>query len=47
MIKLIIAMTLNITLFVASVCDLITTETQIISTLVLVITYLSCTNIRD
>lgn len=47
MIKLIIAITLNTILFVASVADLITTETQIISTLVLVITYLSCTNIRD
>lgn len=47
MIKLIIAITLNTILFVASVGDLITTETQIISTLVLVITYLSCTNIKD
>lgn len=47
MIKLIIAITLNTMLFVASVVDLITTETQIISTLVLVITYLSCTNIKD
>ena len=45
--KLIIAITLNTILFVASVGDLITTETQIVSTLVLVITYLSCTNIKD
>ena len=39
MIKLIIVMFLNIMLFGASVCDLITTETQIVSTVILLITY--------
>ena len=45
--KLIIVMFLNVMLFVASVAGLIATETQIISTLVLVITYLYCANIKD
>lgn len=47
MTKLIIAISLNTMLFIASVAELITTETQVVSTVVLVITYLSCTNIRD
>ena len=39
MIKLIIVLFLNIVLFVASVADLITTETQIVSTVILIIVY--------
>ena len=37
MIKLIIAISLNTMLFVASVADLITTETQVVSTVILII----------
>ena len=37
--KLIIVMFLNVMLFVASVAELISTETQIVSTVILIITY--------
>ena len=37
--KLIIAITLNTILFVASVANLITTETQVVSTVTLIIMY--------
>lgn len=39
MIKLIIVMFLNVLLFVASVAELITTETQVVSTVILIIMY--------
>ena len=39
MIKLIIVMFLNVMLFVASVAELITTETQVVSTVILTIMY--------
>ena len=39
MIKLIIVMFLNVMLFVATVAELITTETQIVSAVILVIVY--------
>ena len=39
MIKLIIVMSLNVMLFVASVAELITTETQGVSTVILIIMY--------
>ena len=39
MIKLIIVMFLNVMLFVASVAELITTETQIVSTVILIFMY--------
>ena len=39
MIKLIIVMFLNVMLFVASVANLITTETQVVSTVILLIVY--------
>ena len=39
MIKLIIGMFLNVMLFVASVANLITTETQVVSTVILLIVY--------
>ena len=39
MIKLIIVVFLNVMLFVASVADLITTETQVVSTVILIIMY--------
>ena len=37
--KLIIVMFLNVMLFVASVAELITTETQVVSTVILIIMY--------
>ena len=39
MIKLIIVMFLNVMLFVASVAELITTETQVVSTVILIFMY--------
>ena len=39
MIKLIIVLFLNIVLFVASVAELITTETQVVSTVILIFMY--------
>ena len=39
MIKLIIVVFLNVMLFVASVAELITTETQVVSTVILIIMY--------
>ena len=47
MIKLIIVLFLNIVLFVASVADLITTETQIVSTVILSIMYYCGLFIKD
>ena len=47
MIKLIIVLFLNIVLFVASVADLITTETQIVSTVILSIMYYCALFIDD
>ena len=45
--KLIIVLFLNIVLFVASVADLITTETQIVSTVILSIMYYCALFIDD
>ena len=47
MIKLIIVLFLNIVLFVASVADLITTETQIVSTVILSIMHYCALFIDD
>ena len=47
MIKLIIVLFLNIVLFVASVAELITTETQIVSTVILSIMYYCALFIDD
>ena len=45
--KLIIVMFLNVMLFVASVADLISTETQVVSTVVLIITYYCGLFVKD
>ena len=45
--KLIIVMFLNVLLFVASVAELITTETQIVSTVILIIMYYCGLFIKD
>ena len=47
MIKLIIVMFLNVMLFLASVADLITTETQVVSTVILSIMYYCALFIDD
>ena len=47
MTKLIIVMFLNVMLFVASVANLITTETQIVSTVILSIMYYCALFIDD
>ena len=47
MIKLIIVMFLNVMLFVASVAELITTETQIVSTVILIFMYYCGLLIKD
>lgn len=45
--KLIIVMFLNVMLFLASVADLITTETQVVSTVILSIMYYCALFIDD
>ena len=45
--KLIIVMFLNVMLFVASVAELITTETQIVSTVILIFMYYCGLFIKD
>ena len=47
MIKLIIVLFLNIVLFVASVAELISTETQVVSTVILIIMYYCALFIDD
>ena len=45
--KLIVAVSLNTILFVASVAELITTETQVVSTVVLIFMYYCGLFIKD
>ena len=45
--KLIIVMFLNVMLFVASVAELITTETQVVSTVILILMYYCGLFIKD
>ena len=45
--KLIIVMFLNVMLIVASVAELITTETQVVSTVILIIMYYCWLFIKD
>ena len=47
MIKLIIVVFLNVMLFVASVANLISTETQVVATVVLIIMYYCGLFIKD